>query len=77
MMYLAIEVICAIHMLCKTGTVFLRVVEPHLFFDRISVRTIRTHMCHLLPADLALVLKQLLSFCLIPILPHIFGGGHM
>ena len=68
---------CAIHMLCKKGTVCLRVSDSHFVFGRIGVRTIRTHMCHLLPADLALVLKQLLSFCLIPILPHIFGGGHM
>ena len=68
---------CAMHMLCKTGMVCLRVADPHPVFDRIGVRTIRTHMCRLLPADLALALKQVLSFCPIPFLPPLLSGGHM
>ena len=48
---------CAMHMLCKTGTVCFRVADPHFIFDCISVRTIRTNMCRLLLADLALALK--------------------
>ena len=68
---------CAMHMMCKTGTFFLSVADPHFFFDRISVSTIRTHMCRLLPEDLALALKQVLSFCPIPLLPPLLIGGHM
>ena len=68
---------CAMHMLCKKGTVCLRVADPHFIFDRIGVRTIRTHMCHLLPADLSLTLKQVLSFCPIPFLTPLLIGGHM
>ena len=44
---------CDMHMVFKTGTVFLRVADPHLISDQIGVRTIQTHMCRLLPADLA------------------------
>ena len=65
------------HMLCKTGTIFLRVEYPHFIFDRISVRTIQIHMCHLLPSDLALALKQVLSFYPIPFLPSVLSGGHI
>ena len=65
------------HMLCKLGTVFIRVADPHFIFDRIGVRTIRTHMCRLLTEDLALALKQVLSFCNISILPPLISGGHM
>ena len=68
---------CAMHMLCKTGTVFLRVADPHFMFDCIGVRTIRTHVCRLLLADIALALKQVLSFCPIPFLPPLLSGGHM
>ena len=68
---------CAMYMMCKTGMVCLRVADPHFIFDHISVLTIRTHMCRLLPADLALALKQVLSFYTIPILPPIISGGNM
>ena len=51
--------------------------DPHFIFDCIGVRTIRTHMCHLLPSDLALALKQVLSFCPIPFLPPLLSGGHI
>ena len=67
----------AIHMLCKTGTVFLRVADPYFIFDCIGVRTIRTHMFRLLLTDLALALKQVLSFWTIPFLPPLISGGHM
>ena len=49
---------CDMHRLCKTGTVCLGVADPHFIFDRIGVRTIRTHMCRLLPEDLTLALNQ-------------------
>ena len=68
---------CAMHMLCKIGTVCLRVADPNFIFDRIGVRTIRTQMCRLLMADLALTLKQVLIFCPIPFLPPILSGDHM
>ena len=68
---------CDMHVLCKTGTVFLRVPDPHFIFDRIGVRTIRTHVCPILPEDLALALKQVLSFYTIPSLPLLLSGGHM
>ena len=68
---------CALHMLCKTGTVFLRVSDPHLIFDRIGVSKILIHMRRLLLSDLALALKQVLSFCPIPTLPPFLSGGHM
>ena len=68
---------CDMHMLCKTGTVCLRVSERNLIFDRIGVRTIVTHMCRLLPAYLALALEQVLSFCPIPFIPPLLSGGHM
>ena len=68
---------CDIQMLLKTGTVFLRVAESHLIFDPIGVCTIRTHMCRLLPEDLALALKQVLSFFPIPSLPPLLSGGHI
>ena len=68
---------CAIHMLWKTGTVCLRLVEPHFIFDRMDVRTIRTYMCNLLTEDLALALKQVLSLCPIPLLPLLLIGGCM
>ena len=65
---------CDMHMLCKTGTVCLRMTDPHLIFDRIDVRTIQTHMCLLLLKDLALALNQVLSFCYIPFLPSLISG---
>ena len=40
---------CAMHMLCKTGTVCLRVTDPYFIFDRIGFRTILTHMFLLIP----------------------------
>ena len=67
----------AMHMLCKTGTVSLRVADPHFIFDRIVVRTILTHMCCILLVDLALVLKQVFSFYPITFLPPLLSGGHM
>ena len=68
---------CALYMMCKTETVCLRMADPHYIFDRIGVCTIRTHMCFLLPEDLALALKQVLSFFPIPFLPPLISGGHM
>ena len=68
---------CDMQILCKTGTVCLRMADPHFIFYRIGVCTIQTHLCRLLPADLALALKQVLSLCTIPLLPPIFSGGHM
>ena len=64
---------CAIHMLCKTGTVFLRVADQHLIFDRICVRIILTHMHRLLTEDPAIALKQVLSICPIPLLPPLLS----
>ena len=68
---------CAMHMLCKTGMVFIRVADPHFIFDRMGVCKIQTQMCHIILADLALSLKQLLSFCTIPLLPPLLIGVHM
>ena len=68
---------CSIHTLCKAGTVCIRMADPHLIFDRIGVCTIRTHMCCLRPEDLALALKRVLSFCLIPLLTPLLSGGDM
>ena len=68
---------CYVHMLCKTITAFLRVADPYFIFDRIRVRTIRTHMCRLLPEELELALKQVLSFCPISFLHPLLSGGHM
>ena len=67
----------AMPMMCKIGTVCLRLAYPHLILDRIGVRKIQTHICRLLLEDLALALKQVLSFCPIPLLPPLLGGGHM
>ena len=68
---------CAMYMLCKTGTVCLRVTDPHFIFDLIGVRIIQTQMCRLLPEDLALVLKKVLSLFTITFLPRVISGGHM
>ena len=68
---------CAMYMLCKTGTVCLRVEDQHYISYRIYVRTIRTHMRLLLPEDLSVALKQLLSLYPIPILPPLLSGGDM
>ena len=68
---------CDMHMLCKTGTVCLRVVNPHFIFGRIGVSTIRTHMCRLLPEEFSLVLKKVLSFFPNTILPPLLSGGNM
>ena len=68
---------CAMHMLCKTGTVFLRVADPNFMFDCIGVRTIRTHVCRLLPSYLALALNQLLILSPILIIPSLFSAGYM
>ena len=68
---------CAMHIMCKTGTVCLRVADPNFIFDCIGFRTIQTHMYRLLLADLALALKQVLIFCTTPFLPPILSGGHM
>ena len=68
---------CDMYMLCKTGTVCIRGADPHLIFYRISVCIIQTHMRYLLPEDLALALKQVLSFCTIPLLFSLLSGGEM
>ena len=68
---------CDMHMLYKTGTVCLRMADPYFMFDRIGVRTIRTHMRSLLLADFALSLKQVLSLCPISTLPTFISGGDM
>ena len=68
---------CAMLMLCKIGKVCLRVADPHCIFDCIGIRTIQTHTCRLLPEELELTLKQVLSFYLIPFLPPLLSGGHM
>ena len=68
---------CAMHMLCKKGTVCLRVTDPHLIFDRICVCTIRTHMCCIIPTDLALALKQVLSLYPIPLIPPLLSGTNI
>ena len=65
---------CSIHTLCKAGTVCIRMADPHLIFDRIGVCTIRTHMCRLLPEDLEITLKQVLSLCTINFIPPIPYG---
>ena len=67
----------AMHILRKTGTVYLRVADPRFIFDRISVRTIQTHMCRLLLAYLSLALKKILSLCNIPLLPPLLSEGDM
>ena len=66
---------CSMYILCKTETVCLRVSDPHFIFDCIGVRKIRTHMFYLLPAYLALALKQVLVFYPIPFLPLLLSGG--
>ena len=38
--YLTIKVMCAMHMLCKTGTVFIRVKYKTFIFDHICVCTL-------------------------------------
>ena len=68
---------CDMQILCKTGTVCLRVADPHFIFDRIGVRTIQTYMCRLLLSDLVVALKQVLSFFPIPFLPTLLSGGLM
>ena len=68
---------CYVHMLCKTGTVCLMVVDPNLIFDHICVHTIRTHMRYLLPEDLALALDKVLNIFTIPPLPPLLSGGEM
>ena len=65
------------NMLCKTGIVCLRVTYPHLIFDCICIRTIRTHMCCLLQEDLTIALKKVLSLCPIIFLPPFLSGGEM
>ena len=65
------------HMLYKTGTVCLRVTGPHLIFDHICVRTLRTHIRCIIPEDIALALNQVLSLCPIPITNPILSGGDM
>ena len=64
-------------MLFKTGTVCIGLVDPHLIFDRICVRTLQTHMRSLLPEDLVLTLKQVLSLCTITLLPSLFSACDM
>ena len=59
--------VCSAHAV-QNGNGCLRLADPHLIFDRIGVRTIRTQMCCLLPEELALALKQVLSFCPTPLL---------
>ena len=49
------------NMLRKTGTVCLRVTDPHFISDRICVCTIQKHTRRILPEDLELELKQVLS----------------
>ena len=68
---------CAIQMLCKTGTLFLGMVDPYFISARICVRTFRTHLHSLLPEDLALALKQVLSLCPILVNPPLISGGDM
>ena len=65
------------HMLCKTGTVCLRVADSHFISDRICVRTLLTHMHCLLPEDLALDLNQVFIFCPVSLLPSLLSGGDM
>ena len=65
------------HMLCKTGTVFLRVEDPYFIFDLIYVYTLQTHMLLLIPEDLVLALNKVFSLCNIPMIPPIFSGGSM
>ena len=68
---------CAIHTLCKTGTVCLRVVVLNFISDLICVHTFLTHVCRLFPEDLALALKQVLSLFPVPLLHPILCGGYM
>ena len=68
---------CAMHMLCKTVTVFFRLSDPRLIFDPVGVRKIQTHMSHFFLEDLALALNQVLSFFPIPFLTLLLWGGHM
>ena len=68
---------CAMHIMFKTGTVCIRVSDPHFIFDYICISTIRKHMCSLLTEELALALKQVLVFYPIPLLPPLLSGGDM
>ena len=68
---------CAMHILCKKGTVCMWVANPHFVFDRVCVRTIRTHTSRLLPEDLAIALNQVLSIFNNPLLPNILSWGDM
>ena len=63
--------------LLKKGMVFIRVADPHFIFDRIGDRTIKTHIRRFIPSYLALALKQVLSFCTIPLLNPLLNGVHM
>ena len=49
---------CDLHMLCKTGPVFCKVVEETFIFDRLCFGTIQTYVCCLLPAELKFPLKN-------------------
>ena len=68
---------CAMHMMFKTGMVFIRLAEPNFIFYRICVRSLRTQIRRLIPEDLALPLNQVLSLCSVPLLPPILSGGDM
>ena len=71
------SVMCAMYMMCKTGTVCIRVADPHFIFELIGVFTIQKHMCCLLLEYLVIDLKQVLNLCPIPLLPHLLSGGEM
>ena len=65
------------HMLCKTEIVFLWVSDQHFIFYRIGVCTTQTHMFRLLPSDLAISLKQILSIFPIPLLSPLLSENDM
>ena len=68
---------CDMYMLFKSGTVCLRVADPHFVSNLTSIRTFQSHLLCLLPEDIALALKKVLSICPIPLLPAIISGGDM
>ena len=68
---------CDMHILCKIVMVCLRVAYPYFIFDRICVRTIRTHLRHILPESLSLTSKKVFSLCPVSLLPPLIGWGGM
>ena len=75
--YLSLKVVCAMHVLYKTGIFCLRVADPDFIYDPICVCTIRTHMCLILPGDLSLFLESSIESLSHTYFSTIISGGDM